>query len=867
VPAAVSVEIFGTALGPVLQSYDASGVLQGTWTLTGAAATVANAYDPGAARGIDGQQLDLGSGSYHLSATQLGRIIEAGALTVALDNSAFAGLRVPVQWVGNGGTDWLFVAAPAGGLYRFDLVQSAVQSGSLVIGAPADGLAPSRIDDMVHLASGGTDYLVTVSAADDAVTVWAVDQTGALSQTGVAAPGIGIDAPSAIAAATVSGEQYLVVAGSGSGSLSVFGLTGTGGLQLADHVLDDIQTTRFADAAVLETVRHGDRTYLLSAGSDQGISVLTLLPGGRLIHLASLGDSPGMTLDQVSGLTARAVNDTLQIFAVSGTEAGVTQLELDLAQLGEVLMGDDGPETLVGGAADDILFDGGGRDVLQGGAGADLFVFAADGRRDVILDFDPARDALDLSGWAMLHDVLQLQITPTVNGARLTYRDEVLEIHSVNGTPLSSQDIGRAGILNLDRPPLGLNFATPPQPTNVLEGTNRADRLIAPLPGWTVLGKGDDDVLASRAGHNVLNGGTGQDCVDYSAAEYAVTADLGSALAVLGPDWSDQLIEIEHLIGTAYHDLLTGNDMSNNLSGEAGADQVWGGGGDDFLSGGTGADTLWGGADDDTLYGNTSTDELHGEGGNDELRGGDGVDMLSGGPGDDFLIGHSGWDQLFGDAGDDTLYGSSGDDILRGGTNNDFLSGGSAVDHLYGNAGNDTLYGNFGADELFGGAGGDELFGGSGIDTLRGGDGDDTLYGNEGADTLFGGDQDDALYGGTGDDGLYGEADDDALYGGQGVDTLEGGTGNDFLRGGTHADTFVFADGDGIDEIDDFATVQDILMLDDAIWGGGLTAQQVLDTFGGTVGGLYVLDFLDGQTITFNTPLDPADLVGQITIV
>ena len=81
--------------------------------------------------------------------------------------------------------------------------------------------------------------------------------------------------------------------------------------------------------------------------------------------------------------------------------------------------------------------------------------------------------------------------------------------------------------------------------------------------------------------------------------------------------------------------------------------------------------------------------------------------------------------------------------------------------------------------------------------------------------------QNDALFGGTGDDNLQGDGGDDTIYGGQGVDTLEGGTGNDFLRGGTHADTFVFSDGDGADVIDDFSTIQDILMLDDAIWGAG----------------------------------------------
>ena len=727
VPPAVSVEIFQTADGPVLQSYGATGMLLGTWALNNGPAVATAAYDPGAAYDIDGLRLDLGGAVHHLSEAQLGRIIEAGALTIALDNSPFAGFRVDAQWIGTDSTGWLFVEAPTGGLYRFDLVAGVLQSGGLVTLTSADDTATAPIDDMVYLHAGGTDYLVTVSATDDAITAWAVDDTGALSQTGAAAPGIGIGAPSAIVTATVAGTEYVVVAGSGTGSLSVFSLTGSGALELTDHVLDDSQKTRFANATVLETVEHDGKVYLLVAGSDQGISVLTLLPGGRLVHLASLGDSTEMTLDQISGITAWVVNDTLQIFAVSGTEAGVTQLALDLGTLGDVLIGGDGPETLTGGAGEDILYDGAGSDMLQGGAGADLFVLSADGSHDTILDFDPTRDRLDLSDWAMLHDVRQVQIVPTANGAMLIYLDEVLEIHSADGNPLTSADFNTGNILDLDRPTRGVTIT---QTADMLEGTEYADVLIAPHAGWTVLGKGDDDILASSEGNSILDGGAGQDCVDYSAAQIAVTADLGAGQATLGPDWTDQLIDIEHVIGTAFHDFLTGNNNDNTLSGGAAADSLVGGSGDDQLVGGTGADTLWGGADDDTLYGNTSTDELHGEAGNDELSGGDGVDLLYGGGDDDFLIGHSGWDQLFGEAGNDTLYGSSGDDILWGGGGDDFLSGGSAVDHLYGEAGNDTLYGNFGADELFGGANNDQLFGGSGIDTLRGGGGNDTLYGN-----------------------------------------------------------------------------------------------------------------------------------------
>ena len=94
-----------------------------------------------------------------------------------------------------------------------------------------------------------------------------------------------------------------------------------------------------------------------------------------------------------------------------------------------------------------------------------------------------------------------------------------------------------------------------------------------------------------------------------------------------------------------------------------------------------------------------------------------------------------------------------------------------------------------------GGDGDDTLTGGLGNDTLDGGLGDDILTGAGGADTLYGGNGDDTVEGGSGND---------LVFGGQGNDRLTGGRGTDTLYGGLGADVFIFAVGDGADEITDF---------------------------------------------------------------
>jgi Ca2+-binding RTX toxin-like protein len=66
------------------------------------------------------------------------------------------------------------------------------------------------------------------------------------------------------------------------------------------------------------------------------------------------------------------------------------------------LLGREGNDKLRGGGGDDVLWGGHGRDMLHGGAGADLFDFnfgsesVLPGLRDVIVDFTPGEDRIDL---------------------------------------------------------------------------------------------------------------------------------------------------------------------------------------------------------------------------------------------------------------------------------------------------------------------------------------------------------------------------------------------------------------------------------------------------------------------------------------
>jgi hypothetical protein len=86
--------------------------------------------------------------------------------------------------------------------------------------------------------------------------------------------------------------------------------------------------------------------------------------------------------------------------------------------------------------------------------------------------------------------------------------------------------------------------------------------------------------------------------------------------------YTDTLLSVENVIGTALADSLTGDANSNELSGKAGNDTLVGGAGDDRLNGGVGADSVSGGAGDDII-------EQIVEDAGDTLDGGDGTDTAN----------------------------------------------------------------------------------------------------------------------------------------------------------------------------------------------------------------------------------------------
>ena len=337
-----------------------------------------------------------------------------------------------------------------------------------------------------------------------------------------------------------------------------------------------------------------------------------------------------------------------------------------------------------------------------------------------------------------------------------------------------------------------------------------------------------------------IDGRGGEDLLDYSAHTPAgVAVDLKNGLAT----GTSGISNIERVTGSAFDDVISGDDGPNLLSGGAG---------DDNISGRGGADVIYGEADNDTLNGGADADSIFGGDGNDIMAGGDNDDLLVGGRGNDTLDGQVGSDTYRMGAGDGS------DSIQDGGTLNDgtdvfeivpedpniepddlLFEVGWPTNSAYTvvtfqQGGAELVRFKKGLERIVSGSGGDDIFriydinflantdidSGLGNDwldyspqsngvivNLTSSDFDDptisgpspiiahakeasgtktvvnfeNVIGSSGNDTIVGSNTANVLSGGMGDDTIYGQRGDDRLEGGPapGTDRLFGGAGND----------------------------------------------------------------------------------------
>jgi trimeric autotransporter adhesin len=487
------------------------------------------------------------------------------------------------------------------------------------------------------------------------------------------------------------------------------------------------------------------------------------------------------------------------------------------------IFGYDGQDVLIGSGGNDWLDGGTGADTMDGGIGNDTYI--VDNANDQVVEYENKGT-----------DTIRASITYSLNNAANVERLVLTGTNDINGygNGLDNVIYGNSG-------------------DNDLFGYNGNDILK---------GGGGDDYISGGGGDDIMVGGMGDDTMLVNSV-----ADLVTEYANEGTDTVSSSVDytlganVENLILTGNAGSGWGNELNNEITGNA---QI------NYLNGGGGGDTMAGGAGGDIYVVDNVLDqviELAGEG-NDTVWSsitytlGVNLESLtltgsaningSGNNSDNGLLGNSGNNVLHGYGGLDSLYGNGGADTLYGGAGNDFytIGGGDDLVVELANEGYDTVFvqgdmsytltdnvenlsmdpnghgngtGNALNNIMYGSNHDNVLDGGFGHDTMWGFDGNDTYYVDdsldltqenldEGIDTVFSTVnhtldihvENLSLIGnavsGTGNDldnTITGNGNDNILSGGLGADTMFGGAGDDLITGGAGGD--VLQGGLGVD--------------------------------------------------------------------
>lgn len=482
------------------------------------------------------------------------------------------------------------------------------------------------------------------------------------------------------------------------------------------------------------------------------------------------------------------------------------------------LVGNGNSNRLTGNGADNVLNGGGGADTLTGGGGNDTFVVddlgdrtieAAGGGVDTVIssvttvlaaDLEHLRlgGAVDINGTGNSGANL---ITGNAYANRLDGRDGTDTMIGGLGddtyvVETSAMDDYReyeregSDTLEIDSS-WALNSALDSIENLTLreggEFSGIGDRI-----GNVIRGNSQANLIDGKAGADTMDGGGGDDTyVVDNAGDVASEIGWGNVDLVKSSITHTLGTNIENLtlltaadlkgVGNDISNLITGNAGANSLNGLYGYDTLIGGAGNDMLISADGFDSMMGGMGNDSYFVASENDEIiekasegtdsvvasversytlsdhverlrliglhvdgHGNTLNNAISGTTGNNLLDGATGADTLTGFAGADAYIVDnVGDLVIEDVSNDRdevfatvsyTLR--ANVEYLTlGGSAAINGAGNALNNRLIGNDSANKLSGGAGADLLMGYAGADQLIGGTGADTLKGGIGNDT------------------------------------------------------------------------------------------------------------------------------------
>ena len=367
----------------------------------------------------------------------------------------------------------------------------------------------------------------------------------------------------------------------------------------------------------------------------------------------------------------------------------------------DVIHAGSGDDKVYGNGSSDTLFGGDGKDTIEGGTGNDVIDGGA-GNSDVALyagNLEDYRLTRNTDGSIEVKDVKTAggnEGTDTLTGIeKIKFADHTIEVSEINwiadevATLVGDNDgenVSGKTVADTISVGNGTNTVNAGSGSDEVHGGSGKDKLYGEAGNDTLYGYGGKDTIEGGTGNDVIDGGAGNSDVALYAGnleDYRLTRNTDGSIEVKdvktagGNEGTDTLTGIEK-IKFADHTIevseinwiadevatLVGDNDGENVSGKTVADTISVGNGANTVNAGSGSDEVHGGSGKDKLYGEAGNDQLFGYGGKDTLEGSTGNDTLDGGYGNDILLGGNNNDTIHFDKNDSTIDGGDGTDTL-----------------------------------------------------------------------------------------------------------------------------------------------------------------------------------------------------------
>lgn len=642
---------------------------------------------------------------------------------------------------------------------------------------------------------GGRTFLLVTGFDDDAISVFEMSATGALTLRSSLADSGTLELNGALEVEHVTTAQgtFIYVAGNADSGISVFRLGATGGLTPVADVFDDANTP-LSNVRDLEVYTSNGQTFLAaSAQSDDTLTIFSVGVDGGLTVAQTINGGTS-TIDNVTGDAFDGI-ESIQTIEIAGqTFLAVTSVfnnSVSLLQVdpqtgpingtanNDILLGTDRDDEMDGLGGNDVILGRDGDDVISGGQDDD-FVVGANGNDTLTGDGDLTQTVSDIVTVTETGNDLALNITlpDAADGSTIDVSGIVSRTTQVTSAFNLVYVIDVSGSM-------GSQFSGT-ETVGDLNGDGRSNELIdGTIAAYTALNQSVIDAGFAASSVSIVTFNSGAVTVFDGSAGSGVPATLRTLDSGGGTNFERALQETIRVLtnsGPGENRVFFMSDGANGGGTTSFADEVQtlinsNGLDAEIRSIGLGAGASLGQLDlvDDGLANNSAIRVLTPS----ALTAG-----LIGSP-----VATTEVDRLevyVNNVLVQTVPSSQFVDTPLG------LQYNATIGGLSSTAG-DTIRVVLIASDTAGTSvdveltvpqgvvseGDDVLLGEAGNDLVQGNGGNDTLQGGAGDDALFGGTGNDTMHGGVGDDGLRGEAGNDAMIGGAGADTMVGGLGND----------------------------------------------------------------------------------------